>query len=642
MDRITLADNAGFCFGVKRAVDIALTMKEKYNSKVYTLGPLIHNNDVVDFLKENLIFHIELDNTCSLKDNDTIIIRSHGVSEETLNLLKKNNLNIIDATCPYVANIHKKVKKYYDLGYSIIIVGDTDHPEVIGINGWCNNSALILKSGEDISNIPRKVCVVSQTTERQATWENVLTEIIKSSKEIVAFNTICSATEVRQESAEKLSSNVDAMVVIGGFNSSNTTKLYEICKKNCENTIHVENLLGIPDDFIQNNKNKSIGVTAGASTPDWIIKEAISKMNYNTYLSKEENADEQAAFMEKNDVQIIVGRVIKGEIISINDKEAFVNIGYKADGYLPKKEVTKDESIKLSSLFKIGDVIDVKIINRKDEEGNIVLSTLEMETLEATKLLEGAFESKQPILVVVKKVVNGGLICSLKGLRVFIPASHIELEHVENLESYLGRELKVTIIEFDESKRNVKIVGSRRLILQKELEEKQIEVWNTLEAGQIVEAIVRRLTDFGAFVSVNGVDGLLHVSEISWAKVNKASNYLHIGDAIKVYILDIDKQNKKLSLSMKKLSVDPWIDLLDRYSVNTIVICKVVRFTNFGAFVELEPGVDGLIHISEISHKHIEKINDLLKVGQEVKAKIVEINEETKKISLSIKQVIEG
>jgi len=282
MKIITLADSAGFCFGVKRAVDTALNMKEKYKTEIYTLGPLIHNNDVVDFLKENLIFPIELENIKSLKENDVIIIRSHGVSEEALNILKKNKLNIIDATCPYVENIHKKVKKYYDLGYSIIIVGDKNHPEVIGINGWCNDSGCIVKSGVELGSISSKVCVVAQTTERQATWEDVLTKIIKTSKEIVAFNTICSATEVRQKSAEELSKKVDAMVVIGGFNSSNTTKLYEICKKNCENTVHVENLLGIPDEFIKGVKFKNIGVTAGASTPDWIIKEAITKMNSDT------------------------------------------------------------------------------------------------------------------------------------------------------------------------------------------------------------------------------------------------------------------------------------------------------------------------------------------------------------------------
>jgi (E)-4-hydroxy-3-methyl-but-2-enyl pyrophosphate reductase len=286
MKKITLADSAGFCFGVKRAVETALNMKVKYANEIYTLGPLIHNNDVVNFLKENAIFPIEIEDIESLKENDAIIIRSHGISEETLNILKKNNLNIIDATCPYVDNIHKKVKKYYDLGYNIIIVGDEKHPEVIGINGWCNNSAVIVKSGVELNNIANKVCVVSQTTERQTTWQDVLTVIIRTSKEIVAFNTICSATEVRQKSAEELSAKVDAMLVIGGFNSSNTTKLYEICKNNCENTVHVENLSGIPDEFINDKNIKNIGVTAGASTPDWIIKEAISKLSHNNHFDK--------------------------------------------------------------------------------------------------------------------------------------------------------------------------------------------------------------------------------------------------------------------------------------------------------------------------------------------------------------------
>ncbi|MBU3110816.1 4-hydroxy-3-methylbut-2-enyl diphosphate reductase [Clostridium lacusfryxellense] len=279
MRQIILADSAGFCFGVKRAVDTAINMRKKYNNKIYTLGPLIHNNDVVDFLKENLIYPIELNNIDSLKENDTLIIRSHGVSEDTINILKNTNLNVIDATCPYVSNIHKKVKKYYDLGYHIIIVGDKSHPEVIGINGWCKNNAIILKSGDELDLIANRVCVVAQTTETQATWENVLTKVIKTSKEIVAFNTICSATEVRQKSAEELSKKVDAMIVIGGFNSSNTTKLYEICKKYCKNTIYVENVLGIPDEFIKDKNLRIIGVTAGASTPNWIIDEAILKMS---------------------------------------------------------------------------------------------------------------------------------------------------------------------------------------------------------------------------------------------------------------------------------------------------------------------------------------------------------------------------
>jgi (E)-4-hydroxy-3-methyl-but-2-enyl pyrophosphate reductase len=281
MSTVVLAEEAGFCFGVKRAVEIALNTKAKYNKVIYTLGPLIHNSDVVKYLVENDIFPIEYEDIETLNIGDIIIIRSHGISPEILEVLKKKKLNIVNATCPYVTNIQIKAKKYFDLGYGIIIVGDSTHPEVIGINGWCNNSAIISKNGFEIDKLPSKVCVLSQTTEKQENWEMVLNIIISKCKEIVAFNTICSATEIRQQSAEKLSTDSDLMIVIGGKDSSNTTKLYEICKKNCANTIHVENIGEIPLDILKSKTYKSIGITAGASTPDWIIEEAILKMNEN-------------------------------------------------------------------------------------------------------------------------------------------------------------------------------------------------------------------------------------------------------------------------------------------------------------------------------------------------------------------------
>jgi (E)-4-hydroxy-3-methyl-but-2-enyl pyrophosphate reductase len=279
MSNVILAEEAGFCFGVKRAVEIALNTKDKYNKVIYTLGPLIHNTDVVNYLIENNIFPIEFENIETLNKGDIIIIRSHGISPEILAALKNKELNVINATCPYVSNIQLKAKKYFDLGYTIIIVGDSTHPEVIGINGWCNNSAIISKNGSELKELPSRVCVLSQTTEKQENWEKVLNIIISNCKEIVAFNTICSATEVRQQSAERLSRNADLMIVIGGRNSSNTTKLYEICKRNCSNTIHVENLSEIPKDILKSKTYKNIGVTAGASTPDWIIKEAILAIN---------------------------------------------------------------------------------------------------------------------------------------------------------------------------------------------------------------------------------------------------------------------------------------------------------------------------------------------------------------------------
>ncbi len=633
---IILADKAGFCFGVKRAVEEAINVQKKWNKKVYTLGPLIHNNDVVNYLKEKGIYAIKLEDINNLSEDDVVIIRSHGVPKKIIDLLQNKSINVVDATCPYVSNIHKKVEKYYKLGYSVLIVGDKNHPEVIGINGWCNDTAIISKDGSDLDRLSSKLCVVSQTTEKQANWERVLNIVVKNCREIIVFNTICSATEFRQKSAEELSKKADLMLVLGGRNSSNTTKLYEICKTNCVNTIHVENSGEIPDHII-NDKTKIIGVTAGASTPDWIIKEAISKM------SEEKNLElsEQLAYMEQNDKQIVVGEVITGTVITVNEKEAFLNIGYKADGLLPKSEVTKNDSLNLTDLITVGSQLQVKVIRRKNEDGYVVLSRVEIERESAFKEIREASNDGTVLNVVVKDVVNGGLVTSYKGVRVFVPASHVEFFHIQDLSKYVNQELQVKIIEFNEKKRGTRIVASRRELLKIEKDLKEDAVWDVLEKDTVEEGEVKRLTDFGAFVDVKGVDGLLHVSEISWGRVEKPGYALKVGDKIKVYLLDVDKEKKRLSLSIKKLIENPWNNVEIKYPIGSIVLGKVVRFANFGAFIELEPGVDALVHISQISHKRINKPEDNLTVGEEIKAKILEVNKENKKIGLSIKEVDE-
>lgn len=634
---VKLAEKSGFCFGVKRAVDKAILSRKDYGKDIYTLGPLIHNDDVVSYLKDNGIYPIEIESIDSLKPDDIVIIRSHGISKSIIDKLTEYGVNVINATCPYVSNIQAKANKYYNLGYSIIIVGDKYHPEVIGINGWCNNEAIISKDGSDIINVPSKVCVLSQTTEKQENWEKVLSVIIKNSKEIIAFNTICNATYVRQKAAEELSKEVDVMVVIGGKNSSNTTKLYEICEKNCSNTIHVENSGEIPDAIIKNKNQLTIGVTAGASTPDWIIKEAIIKMSD----TERNEMNEQLAFMEKNDKQIIVGETVKGEVISVSERQAFLNIGYKIDGILPLEEMTKDENAVLTDLIKVGEILDVKVISRRNEDGYVVLSRIELEREDAYKEIRKAKENNEIISVLVKEAVNGGLVANYKGVRVFIPASHVELYHVENLENYVDKNLNVKIIEIKEERRVTRIVASRRDILKVEKSELEEKTWSTLEKDTIVEGEVKRLTDFGAFVDVNGVDGLLHVSQISWGRISKPSDVLNVGEKVKVYVLDVDKENKKISLSMKKLQEDPWNNVDIKYPVGNVVLGKVVRFAGFGAFAELEPGVDGLVHISQISHKRINKPEEALTIGQTVKAKILDVNKDSKKIGLSIKEVDE-
>lgn len=634
---IILAKNSGFCYGVKRAVDMAIKAKEDFNKRIYTLGPLIHNNDVVNYLKDKDIFPIELEDIDNLKENDVIIIRSHGISMDVLNKLKEKNLKVIDATCTYVSNIQKKVQRYYLEGYAILIVGDRTHPEVIGINGWCNNSAIISRDEKDLGNLPKKICVVSQTTEKQEHWEKVLSKVITECKEIIAFNTICSATKVRQKAAEDLSKKTDVMVIIGGKNSSNTTKLFEICKKNCINTIHVENAGEIPDNII-NKKNCIIGVTAGASTPDWIIKEAIIKMSEDKNLE----LNEQLEYMKKNDTRISIGKIVEGEVTSINtsNKEAFVNIGYKSDALLPLNELTKEDNADLDSLLKKGENIKAKVIRLGSENHPPIISVIELDRENAYKEIKEAFQNKTTITVKVKEAVNGGLVSLYNGIvRLFIPASHIELNHIEDLSSYKGKEFTVNVIEFDESKNNTRIVASRREILKEKKKIQEEETWAKLEKDTIVKGEVKRLTNFGAFIEIGAVDGLLHVTEMSWGRVSKPSDLLKIGDKIDVYILDIDKETKKLSLSIKKLQDDPWNSADIKYPVGSIVLGKVVRFAPFGAFVELEPGIDGLVHISQISHKRIEKAEDILKIGENIKAKIMDVNKENKKIGLSIKEV---
>ena len=634
--KIVLAEKSGFCFGVKRAVEGAVNTQKKFKKNIYTLGPLIHNNSVVKKLEEKGIFPLKEDDMDKLEEGDVVIRRSHGVPKSTFTLLKNKKVNVINATCPYVSNIQKKVEKYYKLGYSILIVGDKTHPEVLGIDGWCENTAIISKNGSNLEKLPPKLCIVSQTTEKQSNWQKVMNVVIKQCKEFIAFNTICSATGFRQKSADDISKKVDAMIVLGGKNSSNTTKLYEICKSNCINTFHVENSGEIPDNIIRSNKIKTIGVTAGASTPDWIIKEAILKMSDDKNLALK---NEQLSYMDKNDTQIILGEKIKGTVISVNPNEVFLNIGYKSDGILPKVEITKNEDDDLEKLIHAGDEMEVKVIRRQNEDGYVVLSKIELERENAYRELKEINGKDTVVEVTVKEAVKGGLVANYKGARVFIPASHVELYHVDDLSQYVDKELDVNIIEYKEERRGTRVVASRREILRAEREKREEKTWNILEKDTVVEGEVRRLTDFGAFVDVQGVDGLLHVSELSWGRVDKPSDVLKIGDKIKVYILDVDKEKRKLSLSLKKLMENPWNNVDVKYPVGSVVLGKVVRFASFGAFVELEPGVDALVHISQISHKRIDKPEDVLKVGQEVKAKILEVNRDDEKIALSIKEV---
>lgn len=634
MSEVILAKNAGFCFGVQRAVKEALKIQKEYNTKIYTLGPLIHNNDVVNFLEENNIFAIEFENIDKLNKGDVIVIRSHGVCEAIFNELEERKLTVINATCPFVTNIQNKVKKYSNEGYHIVILGDKNHPEVIGINGWCNNNAIITKDGTFEEEIPQKVCVVAQTTEKMKNWENTLKNL-NSVKEVLVFNTICSATDVRQKSTNKISKETDAMIVIGGKNSSNTTKLYQIAKENCENTIHIENAKELPKDFIKNKDIKKIGVTAGASTPDWIIREVLDIMN-----TENNNFEDQLSLMNELDKRFAIGDEVKGEILSKTRDSVLVSlVGYKSDGIIPFTELSaKEDSIEFSEKLNIGDNITAKVIKLQNNDGYVVLSRLEYEKDEAFKELEQLYAEGNTFEVTVKEAKEKGLVADYKGVRIFIPASQIDIRFTKDKNEYVGKSLEVKLIDF--SLRNpVKVVASRRVLLEDAKNTVDAKAWESFNLGDVVKGEVKRFTNFGAFVEVNGIDGLLHLSQVSWNHIKNLNEVLKEGQTIDVKIIGLDKEAKKLSLSMKELMPKPWDNVKEKYPEESIVLGKVVRLNDFGAFVELEPGVDGLVHISKISHSRIEHPSEILKVGQEIKAKILGVDEENKRISLSIKDI---
>ena len=634
MREVKLAKEAGFCFGVKRAVDEALKIQKKYDKKIYTLGPLIHNNDVVKFLEKNNIYAIDLKDVNNLNNDDIIVIRSHGVSKEVMTILEEKKLIVLNATCPFVTNIQKKVEKFSKEGYTIVILGDETHPEVLGINGWCDNKAIITKNGDLPEGLPSKICAVSQTTEKEENWQNTIKNLTSDSIDLLAYNTICSATEVRQKSAEEISKEVDAMIVIGGKNSSNTTKLYEIAKKNCQNTIHIENASELPEEYINNSNYKNIGITAGASTPDWIIREVINIMQ------DEINNQDQLDLMNEMDKRFIIGDEVEGEILSKTRDEILISlVGYKADGVIPFKELTStvDPEVMAEEL-KIGDSIKAKVVKLQNSDGYVVLSRLEYEKMQALEELQKLFEAETIFDAKIDEVKEKGLVSYYNGVRIFIPASQIDVRFVNDKEELKGQTLQIKLIEFS-MKNPSKIIGSRRVILEKEYAEKEEIAWAKFNVGDVVKGEIKRFTTFGAFAEVDGVDGLIHLSQISWKHINKAEEALTKGDIIDVKIIELDKENKKLSLSIKQLTPEPWTNVKEKYPEDSIVLGKVVRINDFGAFIELEPGLDALVHISKISHDRVEHPSQVLTIGEEIKAKILSVDEDKKRISLSIKDI---
>lgn len=638
MSNIRVAESAGFCFGVKRAIEMAYEAIG-VEPKIYSYGQLIHNKTVTDDLASKGLEIVE--NLDGLTEG-TLLIRSHGVGKALYDEAEAKGLKILDGTCPFVKKIHNIVHDKLAEGMGIIIVGDGTHPEVIGINGWCENAAVILEDEEaaKTKEIPEKekYAVVVQTTFRQAKFDKILEILQDRGVNMEVHNTICSATEKRQTEAEELSKTVDKMIVIGGKNSSNTQKLVEICAKNCGNTVHIETIC----DLVLNNfgKDDKIGITAGASTPPAIIKEVVVTMSEaleNAVQNLE--GSEEATFeqmLEESLVTLHTGDVVKGTVIQVVNEEVSVNLGFKSDGIIARGEFSSDPTVIPSKTVQPGDEIEVFVVRVNDGDGNVMLSRKRIEAQKGIEEIEAAYNDKAVVTGTVTNVVKGGLIAVVNGVNVFIPSSQVSNRFIEDLSVFNGQELEFNIIEVDRVKR--RFIGGRKALVEQEIAAKRAALFETIQAGSRVNGTVSRLTDFGAFVDLGGVDGLIHISEMSWGRISNPKEVLKEGQEVEVFVLDVDKEKGKISLSLKDADKNPWKLAAEKYAVGSIVEGKVVRMVPFGAFVELEPGVDGLVHISQIANKHVVKPEDELKVGEIINVKVLEVNPEQKKISLSKRQ----
>ncbi len=621
---VKLAKTAGFCFGVERAVKLVYQSIESEDN-VYTYGEIIHNEEVVNDLSQKGVNIIQEAKELNSSPKGTIIIRSHGITEQEMEDIKANEFDIIDATCPFVKKIHRIVKEQSKNGREIIIVGNISHPEVEGIKGWSQTPVHVVSSTEEAENITLdqalKLCIVSQTTFNYKKFQDIVEIISKKGYDILALNTICNATEERQSEVSKLAKESDAMIVIGGKHSSNTQKLYEISKRICPNTFYIQTLSDL--DLERFKSFRSVGITAGASTPNNIIEEVHTIMSEMSF--------EQ--LLEESIKSIHNGEVVEGTVISVKEDEIVLNIGYKSDGIITRSEYTNVPNVDLTTMVSVGEKMQAKVVKVNDGEGQVSLTYKRLAQEKGSKRLEEAFNNKEVLKAKVSSVMDSGLIVVVDETRIFIPASLVSDVFERDLKKYAGQEIEFVLSEFNPKKR--RIIGDRKQLLVAEKKRLQGEVLDRIKVGDTVEGVIKNVTKFGLFIDLGGLDGLLHISEMSWGRVDNPENIYKAGDKITVLVKDINEN--KIALSLKFENSNPWITADEKYQIGNIVTGRVARMTDFGAFVELEAGVDALLHVSQICIDHIEKPQDVLRVGQEVTAQVVDFNLDDKKISLSIK-----
>ena len=649
MKKIIVAESAGFCFGVGRAVKMAEDALR--DGPCYCLGDLIHNRDVVSRLAEKGLHTVQTPE--EVPEGGRVIIRSHGVSRDICRRLSLRNAEIIDATCPRVKHIHQIVSRASEQGSLVVVIGAAEHPEVQAICGWCDRS-VVLQDREALAewlrsrgeNCEKPISMVFQTTQTQKNLNECVNFLKKEYTNSESFDTICNATSLRQQEAMELSSRVDGMVVIGGRHSANSMHLADICSAICANTQFIENAQEL--DTGRFKDSDTVGITAGASAPAWIIKEVKHKMT-DEIKNEEMTAAEVAAeeevektfdqMLEDSLKPIYNGDTVTGIVAAITPTEISVDLSTKHSGYIPVSEFTDDPTVKIADVLKVGDTIEASVVRVNDVEGTVMLSKKRLDAVKNWNDIEVAREEGTVVEGVVTEENKGGVVVSVHGIRVFVPASQTGLGRDVPMTELLKKKVRLRITEVNRSRRRV--VGSIRAVQAKERKEKAEQIWNEIEVGRHYNGVVKSLTSYGAFVDIGGVDGMVHVSELSWNRIKQPSDVVSVGDEIDVFVLNFDKDSHKISLGHKKAEDNPWAKFTGAYNVGDVASVKVVKLMPFGAFAEVMPGVDGLIHISQIANRRIGKPGDVLNVGEAVDAKITAIDNDNQKISLSIRALSE-
>ena len=636
---VTLAESAGFCFGVSRAVEL-VEKAAREGRRVLTLGPIIHNRHVVERF-EGLGVRV-IDVPEDAVPGDTVIIRSHGVTRDVVKRLEARNVEIIDATCPFVKRIHDIVSRAWEAGQMPVIIGTRSHPEVEGIAGWCGDCR-IFESLQELENwanaldipVDSSICMVSQTTSTESLWKSCVNFAKKQFTNLKIFDTICRATEYRQKEAAQLGAVCQAMVVVGDPKSSNTGRLAMICREHCDKVFLVESAAELKaEDFCGVT---DVGITAGASTPAWIIKEVNKTMSEITNV--EAIQEDFATLLEQSIKTLNTGDKVLGTVTGIGNTEVQVDLGTKHAGYIPYDEVSADPTVKPEDILKVGDEIEVFVVRVNDQEGTVQLSKKKLDGLKIWDDMNTYVEEKTTIEGVITEENKGGLVCNVKGIRVFIPASQSGIAKGGDMTGMVGKTVQLKVTEVNRARRRV--IGSIRAVSFEARKANQEKIWAEIENGKKYHGTVKSLTSYGAFVDIGGVDGMVHVSELSWNRIKNPAEVVKVGDEIDVYVISFDPEKKKISLGYKTAEMNPWNQFMTNYNVGDVVDAKIVKLMTFGAFAEILPGVDGLIHISQIADKRIGKPEDVLSEGQEVQVKITDVDAENKRISLSIRALLE-